>query len=294
MSLSQYQAFLKTIQLGNLTKAAEELGYTQSGITHLLNALENSCGLKLVVRDKSGAYPTSDGKEMIPFFEEICQAYSAMENKLNELQRLDSGLIRVVAFTSVSVQWLPGILVDYLRHHPKVDFQILHGTEEETVSMIKSGEADCAFVSGSDKFPFDTYDLYKDPLVAVLPADHPLTKKSAVTVEEIAQCQYIELADSISTKTKEIADVFIKHKVKPTVRFSEVNDYAVVAMIEKGLGVSILPNMLVSKSSRNIAIRPLKSGESRTISIGVKSEQQLSGQTKEFIAFVREWVKENV
>lgn len=82
--------------------------------------------------------------------------------------------------------------------------------------------------------------------------------------------------------------------MKPAVRFSEVNDYAVVAMIEKDLGVSILPQMLVAKSSRNIAIRPLKSGESRTISIGVKSEQQLSGQTKEFISFVREWVKKNV
>ena len=75
MSISQYQAFLKTIELGNLTRAAEDLGYTQSGITHLLNSLESDCNLKLLVREKSGAYATADGEELMPYFEEICQSY---------------------------------------------------------------------------------------------------------------------------------------------------------------------------------------------------------------------------
>ena len=82
MSISQYQAFLKTIELGNLTRAAEDLGYTQSGITHLLNSLESDCNLKLLVREKSGAYATADGEELMPYFEEICQSYDNLYRKL--------------------------------------------------------------------------------------------------------------------------------------------------------------------------------------------------------------------
>ena len=101
MSLSQYQAFLKTIELGNLTRAAEDLGYTQSGITHLLNALEEKCDLKLIVREKSGAYATADGEEMMPYFQDICSAYDSMQTKLNEIHRLESGLIRISTFTEI-------------------------------------------------------------------------------------------------------------------------------------------------------------------------------------------------
>ncbi|MBF1150623.1 MAG: LysR family transcriptional regulator, partial [[Eubacterium] sulci] len=87
MSISQYQAFLKTIELGNLTRAAEDLGYTQSGITHLLNSLESDCNLKLLVREKSGAYATADGEELMPYFEEICQSYDNLYRKLNDIHR---------------------------------------------------------------------------------------------------------------------------------------------------------------------------------------------------------------
>ena len=78
MSISQYQAFLKTIELGNLTRAAEDLGYTQSGITHLLNSLESDCNLKLLVREKSGAYATADGEEIMLYVEAVWESYDIL------------------------------------------------------------------------------------------------------------------------------------------------------------------------------------------------------------------------
>ena len=236
MSISQYQAFLKTIELGNLTRAAEDLGYTQSGITHLLNSLESDCNLKLLVREKSGAYATADGEELMPYFEEICQSYDNLYRKLNDIHRLESGLIRISTFTSVSVQWLP------------------RG--------------------------------------AVVPADHPLAAEEKIAIDDLVKYDYIKLNDSSFSDVSEIAEVFNKHKVKPNVRFAEMNDYAVVAMVEKGLGVTLLPQMIVEKTSRNIAIRPLVSGEQRTLGIAVKNQNHLTASTKEFIKYTQEWVSE--
>lgn len=292
MSISQYQAFLKTIELGNLTRAAEDLGYTQSGITHLLNSLESDCNLKLLVREKSGAYATADGEELMPYFEEICQSYDNLYRKLNDIHRLESGLIRISTFTSVSVQWLPSIIAKFEKDYPLVRFELLHGSDIESEDWVRSGRVDCAFMSLSEETPFVTYPLHKDPMVAVVPADHPLAVEEKIAIDDLVKYDYIKLNDSSFSDVSEIAEVFNKHKVKPNVRFAEMNDYAVVAMVEKGLGVTLLPQMIVEKTSRNIAIRPLVSGEQRTLGIAVKNQNHLTASTKEFIKYTQEWVSE--
>ena len=292
MSISQYQAFLKTIELGNLTRAAEDLGYTQSGITHLLNSLESDCNLKLLVREKSGAYATADGEELMPYFEEICQSYDNLYRKLNDIHRLESGLIRISTFTSVSVQWLPSIIAKFEKDYPLVRFELLHGSDIESEDWVRSGRVDCAFMSLSEETPFVTYPLHKDPMVAVVPADHPLAAEEKIAIDDLVKYDYIKLNDSSFSDVSEIAEVFNKHKVKPNVRFAEMNDYAVVAMVEKGLGVTLLPQMIVEKTSRNIAIRPLVSGEQRTLGIAVKNQNHLTASTKEFIQYKQEWVSE--
>ena len=129
-------------------------------------------------------------------------------------------------------------------------------------------------------------------MVAVVPADHPLAAEEKIAIDDLVKYDYIKLNDSSFSDVSEIAEVFNKHKVKPNVRFAEMNDYAVVAMVEKGLGVTLLPQMIVEKTSRNIAIRPLVSGEQRTLGIAVKNQNHLTASTKEFIKYTQEWVSE--
>ncbi len=290
MSLSQYQAFLKTIELGNLTRAAEDLGYTQSGITHLLNALEDDCGLKLLVREKSGAYATSDGEMLIPYFEEICRSYDSLKSKLYAMRKLESGLVRIATFTSVSVQWLPGIIAAYVEDHPQVEFQLLQGTTEENMEWLKRGKVDCSFVSSIEGSSFPTFKLHSDPLVAVVPEGHELASQRTISVTDLARYPYIKLTEGTYTETKEIEDVFLRHNARPKVRFAEMNDYAVVAMVEKNLGVTLLPQMLVWKTTRKLAVRPLTSGEDRILGIAVKNIDQMNEATREFIKYAQRWV----
>ena len=71
MSLQKYEAFIKTVELGSLTKAAETLGYTQSGVSHMIQSLEDEVGTKLMHRDRSGIRMTSDGEQLLPYFTDI-------------------------------------------------------------------------------------------------------------------------------------------------------------------------------------------------------------------------------
>ncbi len=91
MSISKYEAFLKTVELGSLTRAAEQLGYTQSGMTYILNSLEDECGLTLLKRDRSGVQLTSDGLEMLPYIESLYESWRRVEEKRDELHGMGSG-----------------------------------------------------------------------------------------------------------------------------------------------------------------------------------------------------------
>ena len=132
MSLKQYEAFLKTVDLGSLTKAAESLGYTQSGISHMLNTLEEETGVKLLLRDRSGVKLTSDGKILLPYMRNIVNDNHGFMEKVKELRGVKSGLIRIGAFTSVCVQWLPGIIKSFRKEYPDIDFEFMYGDYTES------------------------------------------------------------------------------------------------------------------------------------------------------------------
>ncbi len=292
MSISQYQAFIRTIELGNLTRAAEDLGYTQSGITHLLNSLESECDLKLIVREKSGAYATADGEQLLPYFREICGVYEEMQEKLREIHRLEAGLVRIATFNSVSVQWLPGMLADFTAEHPNIEFRLLHGTSEECDDWIASGKVDCAFVCYDKNIKYPLYPLHEDPFMAVMPKDCPLAEEETVDIAKLVELPFIRLNDGLFIEDQEIIQLFRKYGLKPNVRFAETNDYAIAAMVEQGLGVSILPEMIVGRTGRNIAVRPLTTRDTRRIGLIIKNEKRVNAATKEFIQCAQRWIED--
>ena len=292
MSKSQYQAFLTTIEKGGLTAAAKELGYTQSGITHLLNALEDETGLRLLVREKAGAYPTAEGLELIPFIREVLTSYNALEGKIREIHNLEGGLVRIGTFTSVSVQWLPGMIAAFQKDHPGIEFELLHGSHHDNQIMMEEGKADLSFVAGIDEDNQPDFVLYRDPLVVVTPEGHPLASTKKIKIKDLEKYPFIKLNDDAYNEALEISGILDRYGVQPNVRFTEMNDYAIVAMVEKGLGVSLIPAMSVRRTSRKIEARPLSSGDRRIIGITVKDKNKMSAATKLFIQSAKKWVDE--
>lgn len=169
MSVSKYEAFLKTVELGSLTRAADALGYTQSGMTYILNSLEDECGLTLLKRDRTGVQLTSDGQEMLPYIESLCESWRLVSEKRDALKGMESGHLRIGTFTSVSTHWLPGIIHAFRRAYPNITFELLHGDYAQIQEWVLRGRVDLGFTQLPLKEGLSGLHLKSDDLLAVLP-----------------------------------------------------------------------------------------------------------------------------
>lgn len=107
MNLQKYLSFVKTVEYGSFTKAAEILNYTQSGVSRMIADLEKEWGIILLERSKYGVKPTSDGMKLLPYAQNLCIDFDKMKMQVDELNGLQSGLIRIGTFSSVATHWLP-------------------------------------------------------------------------------------------------------------------------------------------------------------------------------------------
>ena len=127
MNLSQYEAFVKAAEAGTITEAAEELGYTQSGLTRALNALEKQWQVRLLMRGRSGVQLTTEGELLLPYIRTVLHDQRRLSERIGEINGLREGLIRVGTFNSVSSQWLPGMIKRFQAQYPAIRFELLHG-----------------------------------------------------------------------------------------------------------------------------------------------------------------------
>lgn len=137
MGNQKYDAFLKVAETGSFKQAAHDLGYTQAGISYLVSTLERELDVPLFVRDYGGAHLTSDGADLLPWVQNVCNSERQLEMRLAELKHLESGIVRVAAFTSTAIQWFPGIAKRFLAQHPGIDLQLICVDDEDALEEAR-------------------------------------------------------------------------------------------------------------------------------------------------------------
>ena len=187
MSISKYQMFLKTAACGNFSKAAEAMNFTQSGVSHAVQSLEEELGVTLLSRNRGGVVLTADGRALLPQIEELCAAHHALMQSAASLRGMDSGLVRVATFSSVSAQWLPSILKSFGEIYPNIEFDVVTSDFYEQVEeWILKGTVDCGFLRLPSVKRLHTYALHQDVLQIILPCDHPLAGRDPFPTEALA------------------------------------------------------------------------------------------------------------
>lgn len=294
MDYTKYISFLYIVRLGSLTKAGEALGYTQSGISHMLNALEQECGVQLLYRDRSGVRLTSDGRTLLPYFESICAQQHELDLAISDLQGGIGGLIRIAANTSIAGQWLPYIIHDFRQTYPKVKFE-LHEvfTSHEVSELVKKRVVDCGFFVSSS--PHTTQPmLYVDQLVAVLSPEHELAQAKYFPMDALDAYPYImidESVEDIDTYTACVAQVFAAQNKTPQVSLHVISEYTALAMIAANQGYCILPDMSRDRTKHELVYLPLEKPFPRYISLAMAEGRKNVKPLQHFIQNVQAWVK---
>ena len=257
MSLSKYQIFLRTVECGSFTKAAESMSFTQSGVSHAVQSLEDELGVCLLSRSRGGVTLTADGRALLPQIQRLCTEHHRLVQAAADLKGMESGLVKVASFSSVSAQWLPLILKSFSKLYPNIEFEMLTGDYYDQIeSWIVSGEADC------NPFP----------------------------VETIATEPFIRLEEGDDYEIRAALDEMGVH---PHVRYTAREDRTILAMVSNGLGISLLPELMVRNSPYPIVICQPPRSFYRQIAIAVKDKKAISNSTRLFVDHVRRWVAEN-
>ena len=291
MSVSKYQMFLKTVECDSFSRAAEELNFTQSGVSHAVQALEDELGITLLSRNRGGVVLTADGRALLPRVEALCAAHHALMQSAADLKGLDAGLVKVATFSSVSAQWLPSILKSFGDVYPNIEFEVVdadfYGQTEE---WILQGKVDCGFLRLPSAKSLCAHPLYRDELLVVVPCGHPLADAAAFPLSALSAEPFIRLEEGRDYELTAALDAMGVH---PNVKYTAREDRTILTMVSKGLGISLLPELMVRRSPYPVAACHAPERFYRNIGIAVKDEKAQSASTRRFVDYVRRWVAEN-
>ena len=283
MNLQKYLSFVKTVECGSFTKAAELLSYTQSGISRMIADLENEWGITLLERNKSGVKPTSDGLKLLPYARELCADFEKLKMQVDELNGLQSGLIRIGTFSSVATYWLPNIIKAFQKDYPNIDYELLLGDYTEIEEWIHTGRVDCGFLRLPTHPEFESFFLEDDKLMAVIPQNHPLAGMDRFPVTALCDEPFMLLEKGAKA---EISEIFERNGLTPNVRFTTWDDYAVMSMVESGLGIAILPELILKRVPYRVLAKELDVPAYRQIGIALRDRKISSLAVKRFLDYL--------
>lgn len=283
MNIQKYMAFVKTVELGSFTKAAKIMNYSQSGISRMINDLEQEWGITLLERNRAGLRLTSDGMNILPYAKELAEKYQTLQIQLAELGHLDTGLIRIGTFSSVATHWLPEMIQHFQADYPNIDFELLLGDYEEIEQWISDGRVDFGFSRLPAAHNLEQQFLHADEQLVVLPQGHPLLPKEKINVTDLeAQPFILPEREGTSDITELLADA----QVHPQIKFRTWDDYSILAMVEKNLGISILPKLILQRIAYRVETRPLVDPVFRKVGILYRNKALLSLASKEFLKII--------
>lgn len=289
MNIKKYEAFVRAVERGSLSKAAAELGYTQSGISHMMQSLEDEVGFPLMIRSSAGIVPNEDGQLLLPVIRRLLSTNECLEQSIAKIRGSDIGRIRIASFSSVATYWLPAILADFRKDYPNVEVQIVEGGADRIEEMMASREADLCLYTGGESREFDWFPLHRDELLAIVPPDHPLTRRDTVPVGALMDEPFIMPMAGYDYEVHHILDTLPRY---PGIRFSSCSDCVIVSMVAEGLGVSILPELLLRNYRSDAVAMPLAPEQHRVIGMGVPQLRAASPVTRNFMRYVQSYVRE--
>ena len=274
MDTKKINALLMSLDRGSLTAAADELGYTQSGMTHMMNALEDELGVKLLRRSKTGVHLSNAGEELLSDMIALNESAANLEKHIRELRQKSNSTLRLGAYASMARQWLPAILAELRRICPEMEVSVtMFSKIEATYSAVKDGTLDCAICSYvNSMFPgMGWVHLRDDPLVAILPAESDFTG-SAFPVEKFDGQEF--LMPSGGFELDIIPALAARGKSAPVIRYTNLDDASLASMVAHGLGVTVLSDLVMQSITDRVMAFPLDPYAYRSLGIIFNKNRQ--------------------
>ena len=282
MDSKKISALLLAVDKGSLTSAAAELGYTQSGLTHMMNALEQELGMNLLVRSKNGVRLSPAGEALKPKMQALLASAQALEDEAAQLRQRNSSTLRLGAYSSVASRWLPAILAFFRNADPNTDVTIDVGGVPDIYEKLKSDQLDCAIVSYQESLcqGLNYTHLADDPLIAVVPENDE--HSSVFPIADFGSQDFLMPSDGFDMDITPLFNRYLGRE-QPRIRYTNLSDSAIASMVEHKLGVSLLSELIMQDIHASVRTLPLDPPVYRKLGIAASDRRQNDKNVRRFI-----------
>ena len=290
MQIESLKVFCDLAETTSFTKAAQINGVTQSAVSQQISSLETKFAAALIERSKKRFTLTKEGETLYKYSKQIVQSYDELRHKIQEIQNVVTGTIKVVTIYSIGLHELPPYLKKFLKKHPTVNVSVEYRRATQLYEDIISGMADIGLVAYPQKDPrLHVTSLAEDMLVLICHPDHPLAQKPRVKLSEISSHKFIAFEPDIPTR-RAIDKILRDRNVEVDHAMEFDNIETVKRAVEIDAGISIVPRSPVAQevTKKTIAMVEIEDEQFyRPLAAVHKKSKVLSPAMKEFLALLK-------
>ena len=292
MDSKKLEILMTAADLGSFTKASEVVGYTQSGLTHMMDALEREIGFPLLRRSRSGIQLTEQGAQLMPAIREFLQANANLENQIKAIAEKKTEVIRIAAYSSIAMAWMPEILYRFRRQCPEINVDLrMVDHALEPFELLESGQTDVIFASRQNYGCCDWIPLYNERMYAILPKDYSLNGREAFPLTEFSGQEFLMPYGKFDLDVKAaLSPVGVKLNAK----LSKVDDETLIRMVGRGLGVSMMTELMIRGRTDDVLCVPVDPPAIRELGMGTHIKKKETENIRKLKDCVLEFIREHV
>lgn len=291
MQIESLKVFCDLAETESFTKAAQINSVTQSAVSQTISALERQFKSLLIERSKKNFRLTPEGEVLYDYSKRILQGYDALHSKLQELEGVISGNIRVATIYSIGLHVLPPYMKKFLKTHPTVNVHVEYRRANQVAEDVLGNVVDLGLIA----FPardakLEIIPIKKEPMVLICHPQHALAKHKSLKTKALNGAKFIGFEADIPTR-KAVDRVFKDAGVNVDYVMQFDNVETVKRAVEIDSGVAIVPEATIRQEVGNqtlVAVE-LEDGDfTRPLAIIYKKTRVLSPAMKKFVALLKE------
>lgn len=287
ITLAQIQAFATVIEVGSFTLASEQLGMTQSAVSHAVTALEKELKVSLVERDRNGILLTDIGQRVLIHAQAMLTSAERIRQETSAALGLQTGKVRLGSFPSVSAHCLPGLLRQFRQRYPGIEVVLFEGTDDEVREWIHTRAVDVGAVALPAE-GLETISIAQDEFLIVVAANHRLAGQHEIHIYELSHEPFIMSKAGCKPL---ITAMFRKAKIVPKTQFEVIDLRTIFAMVQEGMGVTIVPEMALPSDRSGLHVISLSPKQFRHLAFAVPSLEAVAPAVAEFLKEAKVWME---
>ncbi len=290
MDSKKLEILMTAADLGSFTKASEVVGYTQSGLTHMMDALEKEVGFPLLQRSHNGIQLTKQGMQLMPAIREFLKANANLENQIKSIAEEKEEVIKIAAYASIALHWIPEVLYRFKRLCPNVnvDLRMVYDALEP-FDLLESGMIDVIFASRQSYGSCTWIPIYNEKIYAILPKDYPLNGRNTFPLQEFEGQDFLMPSGRFSIDVNAaLKPLNIKIREKST----SVDDETLIRLVGAGHGVSMMSELMIRGRIDNVQCAPVEPVVIRELGMGTHSKKKETDSIRKLKECMLEVIKE--